>query len=114
MGETSRIRKDKQSSWFKKSAFDGLEDDIEEDLLLDNFAASKQEVRKRKKKESDEKAKAEKKSKGERSGSSIPDSGVDLNGEISDDSGKENESDDDSDSDSDEEMDIDAKDGDSD
>lgn len=41
MGETTRLKKDKQSAWFRKAAFAGLEDDIGDDIDLENISLPK-------------------------------------------------------------------------
>jgi len=65
MGETNRIKKDKQSTWFKKAAFAGLEEDLEDDLDLENLTRPKKEPRS--KKTFEKKGAFEKKAKGGKS-----------------------------------------------
>jgi len=74
MGETKRIRKDKQSAWFRKAAFAGLEDDIGDDIDLENITRPEKESKK-KKKSSDEDSKSNKADKTKKSNGS--DSGID-------------------------------------
>ncbi|XP_059146415.1 pre-rRNA 2'-O-ribose RNA methyltransferase FTSJ3-like [Physella acuta] len=48
MGETKRIKTDKQRAWFNKESFAGLEDDMDEDLELEQLIAPP-EVKKKQK-----------------------------------------------------------------